>query len=365
MQKKPSLKSMPSAAKRRAMRKALLGWYDREQRDLPWRKRPDAYRVVVSEFMLQQTKVATVLPYFASFTKRFGSFRALARASEEEVLAAWSGLGYYRRARALKRVAEQLWKSRRGQLPREAEELRALPGFGDYTTAAVGSIAFGLPLAAVDGNVRRVMARLFAIGAKNEAHAVRSLADEMLDRKRSGDWNQAVMELGALVCTPMQPRCLLCPLSSHCAALEQGRVDEFPVVKAQPKIVAVQEVAIAVAKRGKVLVLQRGDEASFAGMWELPRMDSRETQENGLDPGEVLFKRTRLRVAKFTEIGEAVSTFTHHRITTTLHRTNGEPKGTLRRQSHIAHRWVRPEELMDLAASKAQRRLFRIVFEEK
>lgn len=364
MQKK-FLKSLPSAPKQRAMRKALLGWYDREQRNLPWRKRPDAYRVVVSEFMLQQTKVSTVLPYFASFTRRFGSFRALARASEEDVLAAWSGLGYYRRARALKRVAEQLWKSKRGQLPREAEALRALPGFGDYTTAAVGSIAFGLPLAAVDGNVRRVFARVFLIGAKNEEKSVRELADEMLDRKRPGDWNQAVMELGALVCTPMQPRCMVCPLNSYCEALRRGNVDKFPVVKARAKIQAVREVAVAVKKQGKFLVLQRGDEAAFAGMWEFPRMDSREADGKELRPAEVLFERTRLRVGKFTEAGQAASTFTHHRITTTLYWANSAPEGALRMQTHIAHRWVKAGELGELAASKAQRRLFKIAAEQE
>lgn len=345
----------------RRIRKKLLRWYDEERRRLPWRETPSAYGTLVSEFMLQQTQVSTVVPYFERFLKRFPSFKALAKAPEGEVLAAWSGLGYYRRARALRRTAEQVVRLHGGTLPKDPTALLALPGLGKYTVAAVGSIALGLKLAAVDGNVRRVMARLFALeGAAASDRSVERHAEALLAASRPGDWNQAVMELGATVCTPRNPRCLVCPLQADCRARGEGRPEAYPKTKKQPSIRIVHEIAVAAMKDGKVLMLQRGEEGAFAGMWELPRLDTREVEAETLTPQRVLFDLVRLRAKKFEELGEARATFTHHRIQTQLVRAV-QSEGAVRRQRHVAHAWVNVKDLEQLGASKAQRRLFALL----
>lgn len=356
--KKSASRDGLSASRLRRLRKSLLEWYDRESRSLPWRLEPSSYRTVVSEFMLQQTQVSTVLPFFETFISRFPSFEALSRASEEEVLAAWSGLGYYRRARALKRTAERIMADHDGELPCNAEALMALPGFGEYTAAAVGSIALHLPLAAIDGNVRRVVARLFAT---SEDAGISDQANRLLDLRRPGDWNQAMMELGAIVCSPRAPRCLLCPVHVDCRARRLGTVEEFPLKRKLPVLRRVEQVAVAAVRRGAVLLLQRGDDGPFAGMWELPSGDSRENPDGPPAPDKILLGLTRLRAKGFEFVGEAKAVFTHHRITTKLYLASGLGRGTPRRQRHIALRWASASELESLAASKAQRRLFELL----
>lgn len=353
----------PAGIKR--IRKKLLSWYDNERRKLPWRESPSAYGTVVSEFMLQQTQVSTVVPYYERFLKKFPSFKALAKAPEGDVLAAWSGLGYYRRARALRRTAEQVVREHGGELPRDYEALLRLPGLGKYTAAAVGSIALGLELAAVDGNVRRVMARLFALEGKAAGDtSIERHADALLAPRRPGDWNQAVMELGATVCTPRGPRCLVCPLQSDCKARGEGRPEAYPKAKPQPAVKRVEEIAVAAIKAGKVLLLQRGEEGAFAGMWELPRLDSREVDAEELTPARVLFDVVRIRAGSFKELGETQATFTHHRIRTRLVRATGL-EGAVRRERHVAQQWVRLKDLDSLAASKAQRRLFELLWQDE
>lgn len=345
----------------RSIRSGLMRWYDRERRALPWRERTSPYRTVVSEFMLQQTQVATVLPYFKSFVRRFPSFRALSRATEEEVLAAWSGLGYYRRARSLKGVADVVTHQYGGRLPRSAEELRALKGFGEYTTAAVGSIVHGLALGAVDGNVHRVLARLFAISGDKGDRAISDLAQSLLHPRRPGDWNQAMMELGAMICTARDPRCGRCPLRRRCVAFGGDAVAGFPSPRAQPVVERVQEVVVAPLRRGKALVLQRGDAAPFAGMWELPRMDSREIDPKALNPERVLFDRTQLSAGSFEYLGRTQATFTRFRITVRLYATGALATGSIKLNGHVKSRWVALGELHALAASGPQKRLFEML----
>lgn len=349
----------------RRLRKKLLRWYDEERRKLPWRESPSAYGTVVSEFMLQQTQVSTVVPYYERFLKKFSSFKALAKAPEGEVLAAWSGLGYYRRARALRRTAEQVVREHGGELPRDFEALLKLPGLGRYTAAAVGSIALGLKRAAVDGNVRRVVARLFALdGPASNDRSIERYAERLLAPRRPGDWNQAMMELGATVCTPRAPRCLVCPLQNDCRARGEGRPEAYPKAKKQPAVRQVGEIAVAAMKGGKVLVLQRGEDGAFAGMWELPRLDTREVDAEQLTPGRVLFDLARMRAKSFEEVGETRATFTHHRIRTRLIRAT-RLEGAVRRERHVAQQWVRLKDLDALAASKAQRRLFDLLRERE
>jgi A/G-specific adenine glycosylase len=211
-------------------RRSLLSWYNKAKRDLPWRHTSDPYAILVSELMLQQTQVKTVLPYYDKFLKKFPTAQALAKASQQDVLAAWAGLGYYRRARFLHAAAQAVTAA--GKFPDTLEGIRALPGVGDYTAAAVGSIAFGLKAAVVDGNVIRVISRLLALdedASKGEgAKKIRETAQALLDPKRPGDFNQAVMELGASLCSPTKPSCSACPLNQYCAAFLAGKPEAYP-----------------------------------------------------------------------------------------------------------------------------------------
>src|SRR6202158_566939 len=201
------------------LRTQLLAWYDAHARDLPWRESCDPYRVWVSEIMLQQTRVAAVIAHYQEFLRRFPTVEKLARAREASVLAAWSGLGYYRRARMLHAAAKKLVRDREGKFPTTAEELRELPGVGRYTAAAIASIAFDHPVAGVDGNVERLLQRV--LGKMLATEELWTTANHLLATKRPGDFNQAVMELGATVCTPRQPKCLVCPVLEMCATRGQ------------------------------------------------------------------------------------------------------------------------------------------------
>jgi A/G-specific adenine glycosylase len=243
-----------------SFRKQLLAWFRQFQRDLPWRRTKDPYRIWVSEIMLQQTRVAAVIPYYERFLVRFPDVRALAEAPQEEVLRHWSGLGYYSRARNLQKAAQQIVALHHGEFPQDEESILALSGIGSYTGAAILSIAFGAKHAVLDGNVARVLARLGAIrGDLRESHRWRSLqktAGDLLDRKSPGAWNQAMMELGAMVCTPRGPQCLLCPAAKFCRARQLGDPESFP--EKRKKTEAVQIVlaaAVLHTPRGQTLLL--------------------------------------------------------------------------------------------------------------
>ncbi len=254
-------------------RRLLLRWYRHSRRDLPWRATRDPYRIWLSEIMLQQTRVETVLPYYEAFLERFPDIAALASAPEAELLHQWSGLGYYSRARNMQRAAKQIALA--GAFPCDHEKLRALPGVGDYTAAAVASMAFGLPFAAVDGNVLRVLARVFNdardIGAPLVRRQFRQLAQATLDPRHPGDFNQAMMELGATICVPRNPRCVACPVHAQCGAHAAGRTAELPVKlkRHQPKN---ETLSVAVVFRGDLVLLRQRppDAARMAGFWELP-----------------------------------------------------------------------------------------------
>ena len=250
-------------------------WYESARRDLPWRQTRDPYRIWVSEIMLQQTRVAAALPYFERFLARFPDAAALAAAAEEEVLAQWAGLGYYSRARNLHRAAKTVAAE---GFPRSYAAILELPGIGGYTAAAIASIAFGLPHAVLDGNVVRVLARLAAErGAVSSAAAgerLRAMADRLLDRKMPGDYNQALMELGATVCLPRGPKCAACPVARMCEARRQGLEDRLPVKAAKTRTVAIARELLVIRRRGRCLLWQRPPDAGrMAGFWELPDAD--------------------------------------------------------------------------------------------
>lgn len=362
-----------TGGERDSIRRQLLEWYDQEKRSMPWRDNPSEYRTVVSEFMLQQTRVDTALPYFERFTARFPGWRALAEADEQDVLNAWSGLGYYRRARMLKRAAETVHHKYGGKLPRDAKKLAALPGFGEYTTGAVGSIALGMALPLVDGNVRRVVGRLRALeGPLNAGPGKQALWDvctEMVDPERPGDFNQALMELGATVCSPQDPMCLVCPVFAHCQARAKGDPTRYSGRIERPPLRIVQEIAVVLTKeikgREQILLLRRGESGSFSGMWELPRLDEREIEEDELTPERVLFEVVRIRPRTAESIGEAESSFTHHKIKTRLFKCPMPPRAAVRRQRHVQHEWIRPEEFEKLPSSKAQRRLLELALKKE
>jgi A/G-specific adenine glycosylase len=277
---------MLTAAPLSRFRKNLLGWFAEFQRDLPWRRTRDPYRIWLSEIMLQQTRVAAAIPYYERFLEQFPSVDALARAPQEEVLRLWSGLGYYSRARNLQKAAQLIVSKHNGVFPNEPEEALALPGIGAYTAAAILSIAYQKKHAVLDGNVARVIARLNAIRGDLRANGtwqkLQKAADHLLQERSPGDWNQAMMELGATLCSPRSPQCLLCPVSEFCEARKKGLVDLIPTKRSKRSTVEITLASLVlVDARGKTLLLGPPDSAQKSGapgdvhtlvsrMWHFP-----------------------------------------------------------------------------------------------
>jgi A/G-specific adenine glycosylase len=271
--------SAPNERKRKAIRRNLLAWFDRHARVLPWRTSSrDPYAVWVSEIMLQQTRVSTVVPYFERFLEKFPNVPTLAEAELDDVLAAWSGLGYYRRARALHAAARQLHERGEATLPGDFDALLKLSGIGQYTAAAIASMAFGQPVAVVDGNVLRVLARITAddgpIEATSTQKRIRAVADSLVGPDRPGSLNEAMMELGATVCTPTSPTCLTCPIRKLCGAHRDGVVDLLPVTTKKKASPRVRLVAFVVAHEDRVLMCRRREDGLFGGLWEPPMVQA-------------------------------------------------------------------------------------------
>ena len=261
----------------------LTKWYDGARRSLPWRNTTDPYSILVSEIMLQQTRAQAVIPYYEKFLQRFPTVQHLAGADEEEVLLCWSGLGYYRRARNLQKAARLIAES--GSFPSDYEAIRELPGVGSYTAAAVSSIAFGARRAVVDGNVMRVIARVTAdsgdVGAPSSKLRFESIAATLLDRRDPGRFNQAMMELGATVCLPRNPLCLLCPVSDRCVARAQGRQSELPVRLKRARPIRIEATLLMIERAGRILLWQRrSDSQRLAGFWELPSSEELPNAKN-------------------------------------------------------------------------------------
>jgi A/G-specific adenine glycosylase len=301
------------------LRQAILAWYRRHKRELPWRGETDPYRLWVSEVMLQQTQVATVIPYYARFLARFPTVAALAAASQAEVLKQWEGLGYYARARNMHRTAIELVAQSEGRLPTTYAALRQLPGFGDYIAGAVASVAFGEAVPAVDGNVKRVLARLFAIDtdiSRGEgARRLKEAAAQLVDVTTPGDWTQAIMELGATVCLPRSPRCPVCPVQADCLARRQGIEAALPV-KPVRKALPHFPVSAAVIQSGdQILIAQRPANGMLGGLWEFPGGK----QEPGESLPECLRREIREELGVEIEVGEPVisvkHSYTHFKIT--------------------------------------------------
>jgi A/G-specific adenine glycosylase len=340
----------------------ILNWYSRHKRDLPWRGHPDPYAVWVSEIMLQQTRVETVIPYFERWMERFPTVSDLAAATEREVLSLWEGLGYYSRARNLHEAAGIVAKEFGGELPHDPAALRKLPGIGRYTAGAIASMAFGQDVATLDGNLRRVFARVFDVAQAADSLAgekiLWGLAEEHLPKGHAGDYNQALMDLGAGICLPRNPTCLLCPFNDVCKARQLGIQEQRPVLKPKVEIPHYIVTAAVLRRDGKILLAKRPAKGLLGGMWEFPggKIEKGETLE------ACLAREIREELGAGIRVGEAFGiyqhAYTHFRIT--LHAflcelTDGEPKPI--EAAELA--WVSPAELADYPMGKVDRQIAR------
>lgn len=339
---------------------ALTAWYEAHRRDLPWRRTSDPYAIWVAEVMLQQTQVRTVVGYWQPFLDRFPTPAALARASEEQVLAAWSGLGYYRRARALHAGARAVVLRHGGRLPRDPRLLRELPGVGRYTAGAIASIAFGLGEPVLDGNVRRVLSRLLALDARRvgTANADRRLwevAGKLARLAEPGTLNQALMELGALVCTPRDPACARCPLRAPCRARRRGNPETYPPPRAR-RPSQTEEVAVAwIARRGRLLLERPAPDAPLRGTWDLPAVRVAPAGQARETLARALRARHGLGVAVGAELARASHTILYRRLRLTVFSCRplaGPCRTPLRR-------WIAPAGLDSVAVSGATRKVIR------
>lgn len=334
----------------------LLKWYPKNSRVLPWRGHPDPYAVWVSEIMLQQTRVEAVIPYFEAWMNRFPSVQALAEAPEQDVLNHWEGLGYYSRARNLHKAAQVIVQEFAGKLPRSVEELRKLPGIGRYTAGAIASMAFGLNEPVLDGNLRRVYARLFNVDLPADStegeELLWDIATKNLPKGKAGDFNQAMMDLGATICLPKNPRCLLCPLLGECEAQKLGVQEERPVLKPKAEVPSVIHAAAVILQRGRVLLAKRPSKGLLGGMWEFPN------GEVTGDPARGLPKALRAGYSLKVRAGEAVTVvqhaYSHFRVTVHAYRCE---LVEMSKKENL--KWVKVGELDDLPMGKVDRQIAR------
>jgi A/G-specific adenine glycosylase len=329
---------------RSAVRRKLLRWYESNKRDLPWRRAPDPYGVWIAETMLQQTQVKTVLPYYERFLQAFPTVEALARAPLERVLRHWSGLGYYRRAENLSKAARQIARRHNRNLPDDYEGLRQLPGIGDYTAGAVLSIAFGRRYPAVDGNARRVLSRLTR---KSRERELRALAAALVPRTKPGQFNQALMELGATVCTPRNPRCGDCPLASRCKSGAKGAASMDPGKKSAPENM-VWPLAL-VRRRGKILLQRRGTHGLLSGLWELPGRPLTTNEPVAVSPKKHFAELKMPRVSP-VELGEIRHAITRWRIRAPVYLFDIDGTAPIERR-RARRRWVSPAKIREQATS--------------
>jgi len=338
----------------------LLQWYEKEGRRLPWRRHHDPYAIWVSEIMLQQTRVATVIPYFERWLERFPTVFALAAASEQEVLAVWEGLGYYQRARHLHQAARLLVADYGGNLPRDAATLRRLPGIGRYTAGALAAILGSQDEIAIDGNVRRVLSRVFDIaaplGTPAAENELTARARENLPAGRAADYNQALMDLGALICTPRAPRCEICPLESSCRARAAGLQEQRPVTRPKAALPHYLVTAAVIRRDPTYLLAQRPPQGLLGGLWEFPG--------GKVQPGETLAEALRREIEEELgtriEVGQTIGVYrhaySHFRIT--LHAFHCRLTGPEPQPLQVAAlRWVTVEEMKAYPMGKVDRRI--------
>ena len=360
---------LPTSEWKRTFRRRLIGWYRRHAREMPWRETRDPYRVWVSEIMLQQTQVATVVPYFERFIAAFPDIPALAAAREDEVLRLWEGLGYYRRARQMHKAAGVMVEKHDGRFPRDANSAGQLPGVGRYTLGAILSIAFDARQPILEANTVRLLSRLLAFdGDPTRADAQRllwAMAEALLPRREAGRFNQALMELGSQICLPRGPRCEDCPAMALCPTRAAGRQEEIPRTKKKPPPEEVREAAVVVRRRGKVLLLRRDNAGRWAGLWDFPRFElsSRRADAVQRELVEKVRQMTGFSVqpeAKLTTIKHSVTRF---RITLECHEARYLRQDT-KPQNRPEMRWLLPEELEAFPLSVSGRKLGCLLVED-
>ena len=354
-----TLPDLPQANEARILRRNLLRWFKANQRPLPWRQDRDPYRIWVSEIMLQQTQVATVIPFFEKFLAAFPTLADLAAADEQQVLRLWEGLGYYRRARHLHRAAKIVVDAHQGSFPNDAETAAQLPGIGRYTLGAILSQAFDARLPILEANSQRVLSRLFALTSdprgSAERHWLWQTAELLLPRRQAGDFNQALMELGALVCKPV-PDCPRCPVSNVCRARQRGIQEEIPPPARRPKTQSVSEVAVVLSREGKLLVVQRKNEGRWENMWEFPHGVVEPNESFEAAARRLLVELTNLQGAIGAELLTVKHSVTHHQITLVCFEAV-YVRGRFSSRFYQTARWLKPSGLADLPVSSPQRRL--------
>ncbi len=340
----------------------ILSWFKHHGRVLPWRGIRDPYATLVAEVMLQQTRVETVIPFFNRWMVRYPSIADLAAASEQDLLGLWEGLGYYNRVRNLHRAVKIIVDQYEGELPRDLSALRSLPGIGRYTAGAIASIAFGMDVAALDGNIRRVLARAFDVRQRADSpkgeKVLWALAEENLPRGRSGDYNQALMDLGAMICLPRDPDCGNCPLGKLCRARALGVQRQRPVMKPRLAGLHYMVTAAIIRRRGKVLLAKRPSPGLLGGLWEFPggKVEEGETLEMSLR--REILEELGAEISVGEPFGVYRHAYTHFRIT--LHAflcdlTAGEPESI----QAAALAWVFPVDLGDYPMGKVDRQIAR------
>ena len=361
----PILLSDAASTDKTKFRRALLKWFDANQRDLPWRKKKTPYRIWVSEIMLQQTQVATVIDYYKRFMKRFPTVRKLAAADQSEVLKLWEGLGYYRRARQLHAAAQAVVENHGGKFPETFDEVLALPGIGRYTAGAILSISLDQRLPILEGNTIRLFARLLAMRADPKTSANQKVlwdfSESIVPRNRAGDFNQALMELGSQICTPKSPACSECPIIRFCPTFAAGLQESTPANSKKMKYEKIHEAVVLVAKQNqrqkckRFLVRQCGPDERWTGLWDFPRF-----KFAAGDMGKQL--RSELKsMSGLTVSIEPTEVQLRHAVTRfriTLDVFNGnDPQGRLQRRSDKTLRWATAEQLEALPMSTTGRKI--------
>lgn len=336
----------------------LLHWYDQHARDLPWRNHPDPYAVWVSEIMLQQTRVETVIPYFQRWLITFPTLQSLAEADEQQVLSLWEGLGYYSRARNLHKAARIVTGQFGGQLPASAAELQKLPGIGRYTAAAIASMAFGQDIATLDGNLKRVFARLFNVAEPADSPpgeaVLWALSEQHLPPGRAGDYNQSLMDLGATTCLPKNPLCSLCPLGELCQARILGVQEQRPVMKPKVAVPHKFKIAAVIVERGKVLMAKRPETGLLAGLWEFPAGEVDADRPEAVTPA--LETGYRLGVRPLDRLAEVKHAYTHFRLTEWVYRCE-----LIHLPENDVLAWVEVSRLEEYPMGKVDRAIARLV----
>ncbi|MEX0677443.1 MAG: A/G-specific adenine glycosylase [Pirellulales bacterium] len=356
---------LPTPEWKRSLARRLLAWYRRHRRDLPWRRTSDPYKIWVSEIMLQQTQVATVVPYFNRFVAAFPTARALAEADEHDVLRLWEGLGYYRRARQLHRAARLIVDEHGGEFPRDPAQVGRLPGIGRYTAGAIVSIAYDLPAPILEANTTRLLSRLVAFSGDSSTNRARKflweMAESLVPRRQCGLFNQSLMELGSLVCTPKAPTCGVCPVRELCAAFRLGLQAQIPRARSKPPSEAVREASVAAWHGGKVFVRKRADGERWAGLWDFLRFPicARRGEALRAELAQKVRRQSGLSIGEIEKIATLKHGVTRFRITLDCYRATC--RGTKSTLPVGQCRWIEPDALEQLPLSVTGRKLSRML----